>query len=54
MGINKMNRNENSFSDTILLERLRMLEKRIEKLEARISKENIFSLEEELKAQGLK
>ncbi|MFC1693307.1 hypothetical protein ACFL1R_07375 [Candidatus Latescibacterota bacterium] len=49
-----MNRNENSFFDNILLERLRRLEKRIEKLEAKISKENIFSLEEDLKAQGLK
>ncbi len=49
-----MNRNEYNFSDTVPVERLRMLERRIEELERRIAKEKDLFLEEDLKARGLK
>ena len=49
-----MNRNDYSFSDTVPVERLRMLERRIEELESRIAKEKDLFLEEDLKARGLK
>ena len=49
-----MNQKEDMFGDTNLFERLRVLEHRIEELEAKLANERDLFLEEDLKARGLK
>ena len=49
-----MNWKEEKFSDTFPLDRLRILERRIEELEARLTRERELFLDEDLKARGLK
>lgn len=48
-----MNRKEENISDTVTIDRLRMLERRIEELEARLTRERDRFLEEDMKACGL-
>ena len=54
MDSNKMNWKEESYEEMVPIDRLRMLERRIEELEARLTKGKELFLEEDLKARGLK
>lgn len=53
-GCNKMNRKEQVIDSTVTIDRLRMLEKRIEELEAKLTRERELFLDEDLKVRGLK
>jgi len=49
-----MNRKEETIDAVVTIDRLRLLEKRIEELEAKLARERDLFLEEDLKVRGLK